>query len=531
MINIKKIIRFSFLFLIPIASFASELAYVKTDSPRDTMETFIKAMNDYRQGVLENSKDKKERIMDAIRCFAEKETNVVTSQRQKEMAAIFLKEVIDRVLLVDFSKIPEEISDHRWRLKNTEIVLKPEMDGEREGEWLITESSWKRARSFYQRVKDKPYIKGGGQGALYSQPLMETYLPDWLKRETFSLKNWQWLGLFFGFLIGLLIRFLTEIFVSFYRKFNLIKRKKWKTDFLEQLERPLGLFMAGLFWYVWIRYIKLEASAFEITNNLIQIIFGVAITWFIYCCVDVFDVFFKLKKGNEKSLLENQLIPFLEKVLKIMVILFGFLVVLQNIGINVFSLLAGLGLGGLAFALAAKDTAANLFGSIMILSDIPFKIGDWVVVDGVEGTVEEIGFRSTRIRTFYNSLVTIPNANMANAQIDNMGERKYRRVNTHLDIVYNTPKEKIEKFITGIQQIIQSHPSTRKDLYHVYFSDYGESSLKVMLYFFFIADDWGEELKCKQDIYFKILDLACELNVEFAYPTQTLYFEKNSNPT
>ena len=528
-----KTIRFFFSFFVLLFScfsHAGELAYVKTDSPRDTMETFIKAMNDYRQGVLEDSQDKRERLQDAIRCFAEKDTNVITSRREKEMAAIFLKEVIDRVLLVDFSKIPEEISDHRWRLKNTEIVLKPQKEDEREGEWLITESSWRRARDFYQRVKDKPYIEGSGQGALYSQPWLEAYLPDWLKKETLSLKNWQWLGLFFGFFLGFLIKFLTEVFVSFYRKFGFIKKQGWKTGFVERLESPLGLFVAALFGYGWIRYLKLEGLAFGITNGFVQIIFGIAITWAVYCCVDIFGVFFTAKMEKKESLLGNQLIPFLEKALKIAVILFGFLVVLQNMGVNVFSLLAGLGLGGLAFALAAKDTAANLFGSIMILSDIPFKIGDWVLVDGIEGTVEEIGFRSTRIRTFYNSLVTIPNANMANAKIDNMGERNYRRVSTHLDITYDTSREKIESFITGIRKIIDDHPSTRKDVYHVYFSDYSESSLKIMLYFFFIAGDWGEELKYKQDIYLKIFDLACKLNVEFAYPTRTLYLNENSNP-
>ena len=527
--RIVKIIGLFFLFFLSMPSLASELAYVKTDSPRDTMETFMKAMNDYRQGMLEDSKDKKERIQDAIRCFTEKNTNIVSSLEEKEMGAVFLKEVIDRVLLVDLSKIPEKIPGHRWRLKNTEIVLKLEKKGEREGEWLITESSWKRARDFYQRVKDKPYIKGSGQGAFYSQPWMEAYLPDWSKKENFSLKNWQWLGLFFGFFFGLFIKFLTELFVGLYRKINFIKKQNWKTEFVEQMESPLGLFVAGLFWYAWIRYLKLEALAFGVTNGLVQVVFGVAITWAVYCCVEVLGVFFKSGTGKKESLPGKQLIPFLEKTLKIAVILFGFLAVLQNMGVNVFSLLAGLGLGGLAFALAAKDTAANLFGSIMILADNPFKIGDWVLVDGVEGTVEEIGFRSTRIRTFYNSLVTIPNANMANAQIDNMGERSYRRVSTHLDIAYNTPREKIENFITGVRKIIDKHPSTRKDSYHVYFSDYGESSLKIMLYFFFIADDWGEELKSKQDIYLKIFDLAQELNIEFAYPTQTLYFNNLKN--
>ena len=135
----------------------------------------------------------------------------------------------------------------------------------------------------------------------------------------------------------------------------------------------------------------------------------------------------------------------------------GILIVLQNMGVNVFSLLAGLGLGGLAFALAAKDTAANLFGSIMILTDRPFKIGDWVKMDGVEGTVEEIGFRSTRVRTFYNSLITIPNATIANVQIDNLGVRQYRRTTATLGVTYDTSMEKMNQFVEGIRKIIEGN--------------------------------------------------------------------------
>ena len=116
-------------------------------------------------------------------------------------------------------------------------------------------------------------------------------------------------------------------------------------------------------------------------------------------------------------------------------------------------------------------------------------------VESVEGTVEEIGFRSTRVRTFYNSLVTVPNANMANAQIDNMGVRQFRRTNTTLDIAYETSRENMEAFIEGIRTIILENKITRKDYFHVYFSGYGDSSLKILVYFFLITNDWGEELE------------------------------------
>ncbi|MEM7646203.1 MAG: mechanosensitive ion channel family protein [Pseudomonadota bacterium] len=519
------------LFLTPLSALANELAYVKTDSPRDTMETFITAMNDYRLGVLENDTQKQNRIYDAIRCFSEKNTNVIISQREKELAAIFLKEVIDRVIVIDFQLIPHNDAGTRWRLKNTELVLKPETSGEREGEWLITEGTWKRANLFYQRVRHLPYLPESGLGASYIQPWMENYLPEWSKKETLKLKNWQWLGILFGLFVGLLLRFLTSILLGLYKNLGLHRESSWRKRLLEQIERPLALLVAAFFWYGWIHYLKLEGLSFSIVNGLIQIVFGVAVTWAAYQGVSVLGYVMREKALETDSTLDDQLIPFLEKALKLTIIMLGILVVLQNMGVNVFSLLAGLGLGGLAFALAAKDTAANLFGSIMILIDRPFKIGDWIKVGDVEGTVEEIGFRSTRVRTFYNSLITVPNANMANAQIDNMGERQYRRTRTILDIAYDTPVSKMQNFIEGIRSIITENSITRKDYFHVYFTGYGPSSLQIMIYFFFITNDWAEELKERQDIYMKIFDLAETQGIEFAYPTQTLYLKNGGEVT
>ena len=234
------------------------LTYVKTDNPRDTMETFIRAMNDYKEGVQNNIPAKKARIYDAIRCFAEKDHAVITSQREKELAAIFLKEFIDRVLVVDFSKIPEDIEKTRWRMKGTEIVLKPQSEGERQGEWLITEGTWRRAQQFYERTRHLPYLEGSGEGALYIQPWMETYLPEWSKQETLRLKNWQWLGLLLGLFIGLLLRVLTYSILTLYKNLSIYRDLTWKKDLISQIEKPVALLAAAGFWYLWIHYLKLE---------------------------------------------------------------------------------------------------------------------------------------------------------------------------------------------------------------------------------------------------------------------------------
>ena len=154
------------------------------------MTTFIGAMNDYREGITTRSQKLILRIEDAIQTLHEKDSKVIISHREKELAVIFLKEVIDRVIVIDFEKIPDTTNENRWRLKNTEIVLRKVAAGDRQGEWLITENTWKRAKQFYQRVKHLPYLEGSGQGAKYLQPWMEKYLPTWSKKDLLGLKNW-----------------------------------------------------------------------------------------------------------------------------------------------------------------------------------------------------------------------------------------------------------------------------------------------------------------------------------------------------
>ena len=188
--------------------------------------------------------------------------------------------------------------------------------------------------------------------------------------------------------------------------------------------------------------------------------------------------------------------------------------------------MAGLGLGGLAFALAAKDMCSHFFGSIMIFLDQPFQVGDWVVIGEVEGNIEDIGFRSTRIRTFYDSVITIPNGKLSGINIDNMGRRKLRRMKAFYSLTYDTPSQKIKDFIAGIKQIIKSHPYTEKNNFHVVFKDYKNSSLDIMLYCFFQVPDWGVELTSQQDVHLEILQLAQKLSINFAFPTRTVHIDQ-----
>ena len=190
--------------------------------------------------------------------------------------------------------------------------------------------------------------------------------------------------------------------------------------------------------------------------------------------------------------------------------------------------MAGVTIGGFGFAFAAKDTVSNIFGSVTIFADKPFSVGDWVKTAGTEGTVEEIGFRSTRIRTFYNSLVTVPNNKFTEVIVDNLGLREYRRTLATLGVAYHTTPDQLESFCNGIRAIIKAHPKSRKDYYEIHFSGFGESSLNIMLYFFFKVESWTQELRSRHEVYLDILRLSKELEIEIAFPTRTIHIDSLS---
>ena len=254
----------------------------------------------------------------------------------------------------------------------------------------------------------------------------------------------------------------------------------------------------------------------------IKFTFSLAILLFVWALIDIIEDLISDRFKSEDEFIIKNILPYFKKLLKgIFVVIFG-LIFLQNIGLNVNSLLASLGIGGLAFALAAKESLSHFFGGVSVILDKPFYVGDWIVCEGVEGVVEDIGFRSTKIKTFYDSVITVPNSQLANFTIDNLGKRTARRTRVTLDLTYDTPPEKIEAFVEGLQSILKSNPCTRKDYYQCYFSGFTSHSLQVFVNFFLKVSDWDEELHQRQNIFLEILRLANKLEVDFAFPTQTL---------
>ena len=349
--------------------------------------------------------------------------------------------------------------------------------------------------------------------------------PAWMREETLNLANHQWIAFFLLVVVGFVIKRSSSLFIAYAKSFTDKTKTKSDDKFLFAVREPLGGILATTFWLVSLQAFELNETTMTVFQKLLQAVLSIYLIYLAYRLCDVITYFLQTLSEKTETDFDDHLIPLIAKILKVFVLSFGVLVALQNLGINVMSLLAGLGLGGLAFALAAKDTAANFFGSVMIFIDRPFRVGDWIVTNQAEGTVEEIGFRSTRIRTFYNSQISVPNSVVVNENIDNMGRREFRRVYTRLGITYSSSPEQVESFRTEIRKIIAEHPNTRKDMYHVYFNEYGASSLEIMVYFFLKVPDWGTELKDREEIFLEIMKAAKRVGVSFAFPSQSLYFE------
>ena len=336
------------------------------------------------------------------------------------------------------------------------------------------------------------------------------------------LDNTEGLGLA-GSLIGVFVLALGSFIVKrfvFFGFDKISKENKWKKPFEKGI---FHLILAGSTTLI-------VQGIFSGTIHLFfKVWIGICLTWILYCLTEPLCFLIRKNLFDTQGKEFQHLFGFAEQFLKVTVLILGGLLIAQNIGLNVTSLLAGLGIGGIAVALAAKDTLSNLFGSLVIALDRPFLPGDFIQFDQVEGVVENIGVRSTQIKTFYDSTISVPNVVLAQTKIDNMGKRKYRRSRFTLGLTYSTPADKIETFIQGIKDLIQSHPKSRKDYFQVSFSGYSSSSLDILVNVFFEVSEWVDELNCQQEFYLDILRLAHKEGVEFAFPSQSLYIEKMSS--
>ncbi len=335
----------------------------------------------------------------------------------------------------------------------------------------------------------------------------------------------------YRFVLALLVFFafifLRKIFVLIIIRSLRRLTKKTKTEIddilLSIISKPAVFIFVILGVYLALRILGIEV---ELINRVLKSLIIFVVAWTAYNGVIAFESRIFAFAGRFGKDLEREIGGFLIKISKAFVLVVGGVAILQEWGINVSALLASLGLGGLAFALAAKDTAANLFGGLTVLADKSMKVGDWIKIGDVEGIVEDIGLRTTKIRSFEKSLITVPNQVLANQSLENFSRRGVRRIKMTIGVTYSTTGDQMRRILEEIRTMLRNHPRIAKDqLLMVYFTDFGDSSLDIFIYCFTDTANWEEYLSIREDVNLRIMEIVERNGASFAFPSRSIYVE------
>jgi MscS family membrane protein len=502
-------------------------------SPRATMSAFLAAMGDlWTQPNAWGS---------ALSCLELGSLDEVAGRNRARQ----LYGALNRIALVDIEELPDvteagDLERFTWfpdRQRDRALLRRIgtpaggiTLRRDPDGAWRFDAETLAGLPDLSRQLESQPLV--AGTEILTVADWIESKLPaPVVRRSLLGVKLWTWAAIFvvilLGFVVDLLVRGLLR--GASHRVAGRLETVE-DPEQLRRTLRPIGLAAATATWLIPVSLLDLEPTIDLILTSALQILlvlFGTLSAWRL---IDLTAGFLTVRAARPEGRIDDILVPLVSRTVKLFVLTMGVVYGADALDIPITPLLASLTVAGVGFSFAAKDTVENFFGSVAVVLDRPFDIGDWIVIDDIEGMVEEVGFRSTRVRTFYNSLITMPNSNLVKAHVDNYGRRQYRRWKTTLSLEYGTKPDDLVAFTEGVRELIRNHPYTRKDYYQVWCNEFGASSLDVMLYMFFEVPDWNTELRERERLFLDIVRLADALGVSFAFPTQTLHVFPGSEP-
>jgi MscS family membrane protein len=374
-----------------------------------------------------------------------------------------------------------------------------------------------------------------GEGIEKFSDIAATYMGDWIKQNTLAGIPLIMLLFCFVLLLGVMVieRLLRW---GIRRKIHTIPYQdgviSWLRLFLEATVKPVSLFIYVYGIYAALSPLYEHFESADGTNLILTVVkrgadIGgtVALFWFLYRMVVLLDArLMKWADGTDSSI-DNILVPLIGKSLRVFIAIIGGMMVVQNLtGLQIAPLLASLGIGGLAVALAAKDSIANFFGTLTILFDKPFQVGDRIVINNYDGSVENVGFRSTRIRLLNGNLVSIPNEKVVNSEVENVGRRPNIRWLTQIGITYDTPYEKVQEAVKILRDILENHEGLHPDFPpRVHFNGFNDWSLNITVVVWYHPPEWWDFQAWLQQTCLEILHQFDSAGIDFAFPSRTLY--------
>ena len=354
---------------------------------------------------------------------------------------------------------------------------------------------------------------------------------EFLREHTlFGEPYWKYLAsliyIFLAFYLSKFFDYLTRVWLT---KWTSKTETKFDDFLLDLLNGPIKVVVFVVLLFIGLDVFRWPASVQLFLSKGLIVIVAVSLT---YLCIKLVDAALgywrQRAKAAEDDQFNKELLPIIRNSLRVFVIIVAFLVTSQNLGLNITGLVASLSIGGLALGLAAQDTLANLFGAVSVLVDKPFRIGDRIQLDNVDGVVEQIGFRSTRVRNQDGYLVTIPNKAVGNATITNIALRANIRTVMNIGITYDTPTEKLKRALQILEEIYRSHPMTL-DVW-ISFNKFGDSALNIQVIHWWKSTDQKVYLAGMQQLNLRIKERFDQEGIDFAFPTQTLHVKQGDRP-
>ena len=344
-----------------------------------------------------------------------------------------------------------------------------------------------------------------------------------------DLGLWQWISLIA--LVGvvfvlsfLVVRNVFRVLLSLARR----SATPWDEALLERIVAPTRLATAVALFYVGTLALRLPEQGNAMVTALCKVLIVASMAWMLARAVDLFSAHIEsglTARGNTATV---TLVPLGRRVTKVFIYTLAGLSVLQNLGFSIGGLLAGLGIGGLAIALAAQKTLENLFGGFVLVADRPVRIGDFCRVGEHLGTIEDIGMRSSKIRTLDRTVVSVPNAELSTVRIENYGVRDRMRIYTILQVGYDTSPDQMRYLLVELRRMLYAHPKTLPEPGRVRFFNFGAHSLDIEIFIYVDTQSWHEFTGIREDIYLRILNIVESSGAYFAYPSQTLYLGRDS---
>ena len=347
-------------------------------------------------------------------------------------------------------------------------------------------------------------------------------LPQSFNKLFLGLYLWQYVALI---LLSVLLAGLYGILVFLSSKVLLYRLKRWIPHHIVPTEKPISIGLVTLVLMLVLPMVQLPLTVEKTIIVLLEGILTLVATIVCYRSVNLLTTYIRKRNAQRTGKLDMQVMLLVKPLLRVIVIIVGTLLTLRNLNFDISTLLAGVSIGGIGLALASQDTLKNLFGSFMIFIDKPFSVGDTIAIDAIEGKVEEIGLRSTRIRTDHESVTYVPNGKLADTHIDNYGLKRYRHFDTHVAVAYHTPPVLTEAFIEGLRKIVAYRPYIKQEKNFIYLEDIQDSMLKFLFCIRFHVNSRKKELQCRQEVMHDIIDLAELLGIRIALSTQKLHME------